>query len=217
MSIPQRPMRSASTARMEFSSGYEVLEESEMLEAMAAQGRPARRSGEQNLVVDSGDFEILSDEDVPVTDVVASPAGSPLKAELLEQTDDVAFEVADEPDLAVTDAGPGASAATPEKDDRKPGEKSSGKDENKSSEKSDAKIEAKTEAKTGDSVKEVPSGKAGESASAVKEGTAPLPEAGKKPPEMGAARRGLMSALGGGAREAEKKPPPSPFDSRKKK
>ncbi len=214
--IPQRPMRSASTARMELSSGYEVLEESEMLEAMAAQGRPARRSGEHDLVVDSGDFEILSDEEVPVADGGAPPAGTLPNADLQEPTDDVAFEVADEP-LAAKDAGPGAADAPPVKDDLKAGAQHSGKDENKSSEKPEARIDPKTETKTGDPVKDVPAGRTGESAGVAKEGTAPLPEAGKKPPEIGSARRGLMSALGGGTREAEKKPPPSPFDSRKKK
>ncbi len=190
LSAPQPVQRPVFHARQHLSAGYEVLEEAEMLEAMAAQAAP--KTAAADLVVDSGEFEIVSAEDAEAASSVAEAVQAPAPSES------------------------GVPASTMSPSPSKPTDPVS---------------------VTGDPVKEEP--KAGEhtpssgepkkpdkDASAKDKGETPsLAETSAKdkkaePPPV---RRGLMAALAGrtveseGKQTAEKKPPPSPFDSRGKK
>ena len=62
--IPERA-RAFYSSPLEAADDLEVLEESEMLAAMAAQFTGGRTSGELAVIVESGDFEIVSTDDLP--------------------------------------------------------------------------------------------------------------------------------------------------------
>ncbi len=169
----------------------EVLEESDMLAAMTAQalaGRPA----EVDLIVESGDFEIISaEEDGPRKSTEPIGAAPVAAGTVATGTDPKPAADAPAKPVAVeteptTGAKPDEPAAT--HDD------AAAKDQAPTKE-SGTKAVPKPEPTAKDSEKKGPA-----------------------PP----ARRGLLAALAGGPREPEKKvpdkkPPPSPFDARDRK
>ena len=189
VSIPESVMRPITTTRMELSAGYEVIEESEMLEAMAAQAKPARHSGGHDIVVDSCEFEILSTEEDPAT-----PEKSDVKADLNADTETSPKDSAPTDEGAVEKSEETTSVKTPEKTEIL----------------SEKKLVAPTDNPLDPAT--APVGTSGDPSD-----TGAAPASGKKPPEPGTVRRGLMAALGGSTRPPEKKPPPSPFGPRGKK
>jgi len=99
--LPQPVQRPVIHSRQHLSAGYEVLEEAEMLEAMSAQAAPKCLSAELDLVVDSGEFEIVSAEDslAPSNEAVQEPTtpaeGVPspeMTTEVSKQTDTSALK-----------------------------------------------------------------------------------------------------------------------------
>jgi len=190
LSLPQPVQRPVVPSRQHLSAGYEVLEEAEMLEAMSAQATP-KLSAEADLVVDSDEFEIVSGEDA----VAASVDAEEKPASPADGT----------PSKSMTPAGSQEGDSGPLK---------AGLAMEKTEPTTDAPPEGSQKKTDKDPVTPDNDGKS-------EPGETPS-EAGKKA-ETSPARRGLMAALAGHPRESdakppvEKKPPPSPFDSRGKK
>ncbi|PKN22859.1 MAG: hypothetical protein CVU65_14690 [Deltaproteobacteria bacterium HGW-Deltaproteobacteria-22] len=189
--LPEPVLRTATPGRQHLSAGYEVLEEAEMLEAMSAQAAPKRLSAELDVVVDSGEFEIVSAEDSlapsieadqePKTPTEGVPSPE-LTTEGSRQTDLVTLkqDAAAETSKATKDTLSDGKPKKPDEDAVTPG-------------KADASVPVKTTSEDGP--KSMPS----PARRGLMAALAGHPRESESKPT------------------AEKKPPPSPFDFRGKK